>query len=124
MAKTALDLTREEWQAYHPNIAQVEGAAIKKRRRQAWRLAQKAAQILREKFGARKVVVFGSLAHDRWFTVWSDIDLAVWGIPHEQFYAAVAEVTGLSADFKVDIIDSETCLPAIREILVREGVEL
>ena len=32
------------------------------------------------------------------YSVWSDIDLAAWGIPPERFFAAVAAMTGLSAD--------------------------
>jgi len=58
---------------------------------------------LKESFGARKVVVFGSLAHRSWFTH-SDVDLAAWGIPDDRFYAAVGAVTGLSKEFKVALV--------------------
>jgi len=129
MTQTALDLTPQEWQLYRPGrpaAAEEAGQAqrTERRRRKAWRVAQKAARLLRDKFGARKVVVIGSLVHDGWFTPWSDIDLAAWGIPPEDFYGAVAAVTGLSAVFRVDLVDPEACRDSLRTILEREGIEL
>ena len=129
MARTALDLTMQEWQAYHPGGLRDGSEGLQgdkeadERRRQAWRVARRAGQMLREQFGASKVVVFGSLAHG-WFTPWSDIDLAAWGILPDRFYVAVAAVTGFSAAFRVDLLDPETCRPVLREALEREGVEL
>jgi predicted nucleotidyltransferase len=127
MAKTALELTREEWQGYRPaqlaeNRAGAPEAAA--RRWQAWRVARKAARVLRRKFGATRVVVFGSLVHDVWFAAWSDIDLAAWGMPDDRFYGAVAAVAGLSPAFKVDLLDPETCGPALRAAVERDGVGL
>jgi predicted nucleotidyltransferase len=60
-------------------------------------VAQKVAHLLRQKFGATRVVAFGSLAHRKWFSQWSDIDLAAWGISAYEFYRAVADVTELSS---------------------------
>jgi uncharacterized protein len=69
------------------------------------------------------VVVFGPVARGEWFTPWSDIDLAAWGIAVDRYYAAVAAVTGLSEDFKIDLVDPETCRPTVRAAIEREGVE-
>lgn len=129
MTRTALDLSTQEWQAYRPGkLAGLrptsQTLAVDRRRRQAWRVARQAAQLLRERYGASKVALFGSLAHDAWFTPWSDIDLAAWGIPPERFYSAVAAVTGLSATFKIDLIDPDTCRSSLRMTIEREGVEL
>jgi len=128
MARTALDLTVQEWQAYHPgdvcDNANEAARTVEMRWQEAWRVARSAAHVLRRQFGVRRVVVFGSLAHRMWFTPWSDIDLAAWGIPHDRFYTAVAAVTGLSTDFKLDLVDPGTCRPAVREALEREGIEL
>ena len=68
MPKTALDLTADEWQGYNPgrvteSRATSRATAVEGRRRQAWRVARKAARLLRQEFGASKVVVFGSLVH-------------------------------------------------------------
>jgi predicted nucleotidyltransferase len=94
------------------------------RRDKAWEAARRAAEQLRNEFGASRVVVFGSLAHEDWFTLWSDIDLAAWGIAPSQFYRAVAAVTGISSVINIDLVDPESCQPKLREVIEREGVEL
>ena len=129
MAKTALDLTPTEKRAYRPSLVldrrEREGLeAESSRRKLAWDLARSAAVLLHSQFGAYKVVVFGSLVHDRPFTRWSDIDLAAWGIPAERFYEAVAAVTAMSRLFKVDLVDVETCRSKLRDMIEREGREL
>lgn len=128
MSKTALDLTPKEWQTYQPARNQTpsdaKNALVISRKEQAWQLVQQANKLLREEFKARHVVLFGSLASETGFTIWSDIDLAAWGIPPERFYAAVAAVTGLSSDIKVDLIDPDTCRPGLRTIIEREGIAL
>jgi len=39
--------------------------------------------VLKSRFGARRVVLFGSLAHAAWFAPHSDVDLAVEGLVGE-----------------------------------------
>ncbi len=129
MAKTALELTPQEWQAYRPDqmsrrLSGPSDPGMRLRRQRAWRVARQAAKVLREQFGAQRVVIFGSLAQRGWFTQWSDIDLAAWGVPDERFYQAVATITALSPAFKVDLIDPETCRPRLRQAIEREGIEL
>ena len=123
MGKTALDLTREEWQAYQPGN-KPGGTQVGERRERAWRVARAAAKVLREQFGATRVVAFGSLAHRDGFTLWSDLDLAAWGIAPGAFYRAVAVVTGISPEFKVDLVAPEDCQPTFRHVIEREGVAL
>ena len=129
MTRTALDLSPQEWQAYRPDGPTVppparQATRAERRRKQAWRVARQAARLLRDQYGASKVVVFGSLVHDAWFTPWSDIDLAAWGIPPERYYSAVAAVTGLSPAFQVDLVDPDACRSSLRATLEREGIEL
>jgi uncharacterized protein len=127
MTKTALDLTPQEWQAYQPAKAVKHYRSrvkLQLRRQEAWQLAHQAANLLKNQFEAKKVVVFGSLAHESWFNDWSDIDLAAWGIPSDCYYRAVAAATGLSADFRIDLVDPETCRPSLRVAIERDGVEL
>lgn len=129
MTRTALDLSTQEWQAYRPGrLAGLQPTSqpptADRRRRKAWRVARLAAQLLRERYRASKVVLFGSLAHGAWFTSWSDIDLAAWDIPPELFYSAVAAVTGLSSTFRVDLVDPDACQPSLRAIVEGEGIEL
>jgi predicted nucleotidyltransferase len=123
MGKTALDLTREEWRAYRPGD-QPGGTQGWERWERAWRVARAAAKVLHEQFCATRVVAFGSLAHRDAFTLWSDIDLAAWGISPGAFYRAVAVVTGISPEFKVDMVAPEDCRPTLRHAIEREGVAL
>ena len=126
LPRTALELSKEEWKAYRPIPAmrQRRSAALPKverRRRQALRVARQAADMLRGSFGATRVVLFGSLTRHGEFTMWSDIDLAVFGIPADRFFAAVAAVTGISSVFRVDLVDAETCQVSLRAAVDREG---
>jgi len=123
MTKTALALTSEEWRAYRPGVKMDEEETAERWER-AWEVARTAARLLRQKFGATRVVAFGSLAHRAWFTPWSDIDLAAWGIPPDAFYRAVAIVTGISPEFEVDLVASEDCRPTLCQVIEREGVDL
>lgn len=127
MAKTALDLTDEERRMYRPLDLVGRGEndqEIEARRAVAWDTAMKAAALLRGDFGARKVVVFGSLVHAERFGRWSDIDLAAWGISPGLFYSAVGAVTGLSASFKVDLVDIADCRPILKTVIEQEGIEI
>jgi uncharacterized protein len=127
--KTAHNLGREKRREYHPDknfaalrvdrMHQIDRKWIK-----AWALARLAAKILKQKFGAQKVVVFGSLLEKDNFSPWSDIDLAVWGISGSRFYAAVGTITGLSPFIKIDLVDPDTCNKAILETILNEGKEL
>lgn len=69
-------------------------------------------------------MVFGSLVDRSRFNRWSDIDLAVLGIPAARFYAAVGAVTRLITDFKVDLVDIDDCKESISKAIIREGVEI
>jgi predicted nucleotidyltransferase len=127
--RTALDLPPEEWKKYHPiqAILQRQSATysqVERRRKHALRVARQAASMLQKEFDAKKVVLFGSLAIPGNFTLWSDIDLAVFGVPADRFYAAVAAITGLSAEFKVDLVDAETCKVSLRDAIDRDGIAL
>jgi predicted nucleotidyltransferase len=116
MSLTALDLSPDTLKKYRP----LETI----RRRRASLTARKAAELLRREFGAEKVIVFGSLARHGGFTPWSDIDIAAAGIPSERFFEAVGAVTGISAEFKIDLIDPGICPPALHETIKTEGKEL
>ncbi len=73
---------------------------------------------------ALRVVVFGSLSRPSGFTQWSDIDLAAYGIPPARFYRAVADVTGFSQEFEINLTDVETCPPNLLKVVEKEGIDL
>lgn len=90
----------------------------------AWEAALRAAKLLREDFGAHRVVVFGSLLRPRYFSQWSDVDIAAWGISSENTFRAMGAVMDLGGDIEINLVDVETCRDSLRAIIEREGQEL
>lgn len=86
-------------------------------------LALSIAGELGKRFGAKKVILFGSLARGDWGTVF-DIDLAAQGIPAGRFFRAVAFATGVSPDWKVDLVDIKDCSKGLRKVIEGEGILL
>ncbi len=76
-----------------------QARAGERNRRQARHDAERIAAMLREKFGAPRVVLFGSLVTDR-FAANSDIDLAVDGLAPADYFLALAEAGKLPVDLK------------------------
>ena len=89
--RTAKDLSPEELAECRRRLDQqfqnrkVDEALLQR----AWRTAHRVAAMLYEDFGATQVAVFGSLTKRESFTKWSDIDIAVWGIPSDKYFRAV-----------------------------------
>ena len=126
---TALKMKREEWRRFNPakNIAafrRAQSGLLDERREKALEVAKGAASLLRQQFGAERVVLFGSLVNKEAFTSWSDIDLAVWGIAPDDFYSAVAAVTGLSTVFKIDLVEPDNCRKSIQDAIQKQGVQI
>lgn len=101
-----------------------EHAQRSARKSAAWLIAHQAADLLRQEFGATQVVLFGSLAHGRWFTQTSDIDLAAWGIQDADYFLAVAWLQDLSPEFSIDLVQMERCRPTLVAAIQREGLIL
>ena len=93
------------------------------RRRKAWRIARTAATLLKSKYHATRVVVFGSLTDKERFSLWSDLDLAVWGVTPGDYFDAVAKVLDIGGEIKTDLILAEKCKPPLREV-IEMGKEL
>ena len=125
--KTAAELSDEEREAYrraHAARVRFERQALDRRRRRAWAVARRVAALLKDAYGATRVVVFGSLVHPGRFTAWSDVDLAVWGLDYRRYLRAVAFIHGLDEEVSVHLVDAATCSPALLCAAEREGVEL
>jgi uncharacterized protein len=95
-----------------------------RRRQAAWSIARRAANLLREEFGATQVIAFGSLAHDAWFGSHSDIDLAAEGIPAEAFWRAWCAVDRLDLAVEIDLVAIESAPPKLRDEIMRHGESL
>jgi len=129
MGKTALELSPEERRSFRPAKAirlrnMDRRGVMAARRDKAWRAARQAADLLKNEFSASRVVVFGSLAHEDWFTPWSDLDMAAWGITPSQFYQAVAALINIAPGIDIDLVDLESCSTSLQETIEREGIEL
>jgi uncharacterized protein len=125
MAKTALELTPEELRQYDPtqNLAK---SLNPERWEKAWELVPQLAAILREQFGATRVVVFGSLTRKESYTHWSGINLAAWDISPGKFYSAMGTLMDASPDFKIDLVDpaDDSCPEPIKRVIEQKGIDV
>lgn len=127
MAKTAADLTAGEMQAYRAGLARKpawDTPDLLARRSRALQVAKRVADSLKEQFGAKQVMLFGSLAHGHWYTRNSDIDIAVWGLEPSRFFEALSVAEALSSDFDVDLLPMEDCKPEWRDVILGEAQPL
>ncbi|MDE0555520.1 MAG: nucleotidyltransferase domain-containing protein [Candidatus Poribacteria bacterium] len=115
--RTAKNLSPEELAEYSRRLNQhlqnrkVDEALLQR----AWQTVYRVAAMLYKDFGATQVAVFGSLAERAWFSKWSDIDLAVWGIPNDKYFRAVAATSDISGLFKIDLVDFENSKELFQE---------
>jgi hypothetical protein len=98
-------------------------AAVEARRRHAWALAARAAEILRAEFDAHRVVVIGSLAEERLFDERSDIGLVAWGVPAHERFRAAGRLLDLDPAFEIDLVRDEDAPAGLLE-LARRGSAL
>ena len=107
---------KRKWQESQPERRQ--------RQKRAWELAQLAAVLLKEQFNATRVMVFGSLVRNNCFTLWSDVDIAAWGISPDETLRAMEALRDLDEMIEVNLVDVETCTPALLANIEREGILL
>jgi len=103
--------------------AQRTAQARRQRREKAWEVARAAATLLKSRYHAARVVAFGSLIQSDRFHLWSDVDLAVWGLAPADYFEAVARVLDIGGEIKVDLIMTEKCKPILREA-ISKGTDL
>jgi len=101
-----------------------EGRLASIKRKQALRIAKKISRILKEKFGAEKVYLFGSCLSEEFFHINSDLDIAEIGLSTDDFLLALYEVNTLEADFNVDLVDLSKGETRMAQKILKEGIEL
>lgn len=126
---TALELGREGWKRYveASRRRSPPPALTPAERRERERLlsqVREAAAMLKTRFGTRRVVLFGSLAHAAWFAADSDVDLAVEGLSAQEYWAAWRAVEEIVRDRPVDLLTLETVGEPLRRAIERSGIEL
>jgi len=93
-----------------------------RRHQAAWSVARRSARLLREKFGATRLIVFGSLAQGAWFGPHSDIDLAAEGIPAEAFWRAWCALDRPDLTVDIDLTAIESPPERLRDEIRHHGV--
>ena len=127
--RTALDLTKEERKRYieafkkRPPLLEPTFSGMKEREELLKRVHE-SARILKTKYGARRVILFGSLAYGAWFVSESDVDLAVEGLKDDDYWEAWSMVEELITDRVVDIVQLENVKESLRKEIQQYGVEL
>jgi len=125
---TALDLTPEQLEQYRQaarrRAALPALTAAERREREALlqRVAE-AAALLKSQFGARRVILIGSLAHRGWFAADSDVDLVVEGLQGD-YWQAWRRVEEAIGNRQVDFIELEIASDALKRVVQRYGVDL
>ena len=126
---TALELSREEWKQYtgsrsqqrpHRTLTEIE----RSERERLLKRVRDAAVVLKARFAVRRVVLFGSLAHEAWFGVDSDVDLAVEGLDTKDYWRAWRLLDEIIADRPVDLVEIETAEGALARAIQRDGMDL
>ena len=126
---TILDLTPEELDRYRA-AARRRAASLRltpsevAARDDLLKRARAAAATLRTSYGAKRVILFGSLAREAWFSVDSDVDLAVEGLTGDSYYRAWRAIEEIIGDRAVDLIEVESASDSLRSAIERGGVVL
>ena len=84
-------------------------------------IAKECVTLLKDRFGVRQVILFGSLTDQGKWHKRSDIDLAVEGLPPADFFAAYSACRELlPPDLELDLVPLESVLPELRARILQE----
>jgi predicted nucleotidyltransferase len=101
-----------------------ERKLVRGRYDRAWEIARELASVLRSRYGATRVVLFGSLLSEPMFTMLSDIDVAAWGIAADESMRAVGEAMDLGGEIGVQLVFPDSCSSTLLAVIEKEGVEI
>ena len=126
---TALELSQEEWKRYiksarERSVKRELTSDEKKERERILRCIREAAEVLKTRFHAQRVILFGSFAHEAWFMPDSDVDIAVEGLAQTDYFRAWRIAEEVIGERPVDIIEMETASQSLLDAIKRHGVEL
>ncbi|MFQ5813160.1 MAG: nucleotidyltransferase family protein [Anaerolineae bacterium] len=92
-----------------------------KRKEQALEAAEACIRLLKERFGARRVILFGSIAGQGIWHERSDIDLAVEGLAGSDFFPAYSACRDLlPRGLELDLVPLEDAYPEMRARILGE----
>jgi len=115
---------REYIDAWRGRLAQQQSER-RMRARQLQEVAQACARHLVKELGASRVYLFGSLLEEELVHDWSDIDLAVEGLPRSLYFRALRDAGKLLPEgVELDLVFLEEAWPGLAERVRTEGVLL
>ena len=126
---TALELKREEWRRFKGIISDTfkpQKLTIEEQRERDELLTRirELAKALKNRFGARRVVLFGSIAGKSRFTKASDVDLGVEGLKTSDYWRAWKLAEDYIVDRRIDFVDIETVTESLKRAIDQYGIEL
>jgi len=126
---TALELTSKGWQSYikaairRPPRPELTATQIRERE-EILKCVRLAASMLKSRYSVKRVILFGSLAHESWFVSGSDVDLAVEGIETKDYWQAWRDVEEIIQGKSVDFVEMETAGDSLRISIEKHGLEI
>lgn len=109
----------KDYVKFHHERARKEHNDLKKRRQDAYHEALKCAKIL-SSAGAKHVYLFGSLNRHDEFQKWSDIDIAVEGLPLQANFFELLITLKEMSDFSINLVKIEK-VPYSVQKRIKEG---
>jgi len=101
---------------------QLEREQLTQRLQVGRKAAIRCAEFLAERYAVRRVYLFGSMLGNTLVHQRSDIDLAIVGLPPEQYVRALADIWDLlPPGFEVDLVPLEDAFPEMIERIRIEG---
>jgi predicted nucleotidyltransferase len=122
---TALELGKSQWRMYRDRYDREPLDGSKRQKQNVDDLIRHAHLLgnrIKREFGARRVLLFGSLAGKNDFTEKSDIDLAVEGLTGSQFWQVWKLAEDYFPDHPVDVVEFELASKSMREAIEKHGV--
>ncbi|MBO8129196.1 MAG: nucleotidyltransferase domain-containing protein [Peptococcaceae bacterium] len=96
-------------------------ARLKQQHQLALKKAFEIAQMLKAKYGVKKVVLFGSVVNGKYWAH-SDIDIAVHGMDEDRYLDMAWEASQIALPFKVDLLPFEKVSKALQRKITDEGL--
>lgn len=126
---TALELKNKGWQHYIDNLSKRPpktglSPEQKQERKELLQRVKLAAEMLKSRYKVRRIILFGSLAHESWFSSGSDVDLAVEGLAGREYWRAWRDVEQIIGDKPVDFIEIETAGDSLKRAIDLHGLDL
>ncbi len=126
---TALELSREGWQGYLKRAGRklehhVRPTANQQERDRLLALVRQAAQVLKTRFGVKRVILLGSMVRPDRFTPQSDVVVVIEGLRADAYGEAWRVVEEIVQDRPVDLIDLDGASESMRRSVERYGIDL